>query len=171
MSKYKIDTIIQSATGIAVIIGIILVVYELNQTRRIAFTEMAQEAMRELNLRDTTIFGEDAAITLAKACNSPSELTESEKVILDSVFSTHINFAVRIKLLEDTGGINTIWRRNTQLAVDYIMSFPQGVSWLELGKTFWDAEFERAVEQAIPNYNGLSCQDRIALMDRHSPIL
>lgn len=166
MTKYSIDTVVHTATCLAVIIGIILVVYELNLTRRIAFTEMAQEAMSELNLRDTTLFGEEAAETLAKACYTPIELTDPEKVVLDSVFSTHINFAVRIKLLEDTGGIDTIWRRNTQLAVDYILSFPQGDSWLELGKTFWDLEFETAVERAITNFAGTTCQDRIGLMSQ-----
>lgn len=113
------------ATCAAVIIGIILVVYELGQTRRIAFTEMAQEAMSELNLRETTLFGEEAAATIAKACISPADLSDSEKVVLDSVFSAQINFAVRIKLLEDTGGIDTIWRTNVQQAVDYINAFPK----------------------------------------------
>jgi len=49
----SIESWVQMATCFAVIIGIILVVYELDQTRQIAFTEMAQEAMSELNLRET----------------------------------------------------------------------------------------------------------------------
>ncbi|NKB32134.1 MAG: hypothetical protein GKR91_03455 [Pseudomonadales bacterium] len=159
---------VHMATGIAVIIGIMLVIYELEQTRQIAFTEMAQEAMSELNLRDTTLFGEEAAATIAKACFSPTELTDPEKVVLDSVFSSQINFAIRIKLLEDTGGITTIWRRNVQQAVDYIQGFPQGESWMELGKIMWDDEFNEAATAAMQVPTFMSCSERIALLNTHS---
>ena len=123
--------------------------------------------MSELSLRDVTLMGEEAALTLAKACYSPDQLNESEKVVLDSVFSIHINFAIRVKLLEDTGGIDTIWRRNTQQAVDYIMSFPQGASWMQLGRTFWDQEFNSMATQSMEAFSGQTCQDRIALLDIH----
>ena len=165
MRKLGIEVWIQMATGIAVIIGIALVIYELQLTRQIAFTEMVQEAMSEISLRETTLMGEEASATLAKACYAPESLDESEKVILDSVFSSQINFAVRIKLLEDPGSINTIWRQNTQQATDYVMGFPQGESWMKLGKTLWDEEFNTAVSRSMEAYSGFSCIDRIALLD------
>ena len=64
----KMEAVGQMATGIAVIIGIALVIYELQLTRQIAFTEMVQEAMSEISLRETTLMGEEASATLAKAC-------------------------------------------------------------------------------------------------------
>jgi len=165
MRKLGIEIWVQMATGIAVTVGIALVLYELQLTRQISFTEMAQEAMTEITLRETTIFGENAAATLAKACFSPGELTNAEKVVLDSVFSTQLQFAIRIKLLEDTGGNDTGWRRNTQLAVDYITAYPQGENWMEFGKDFWDQEFSQTVTNAMANRGDVTCQDRIALMD------
>lgn len=167
MKKLRIEVWVQMATGIAVIIGIALLIYELQLVRQIAFTEMAQEAMTEISLRETTIFGENAATTLAKACLSPQELSDTDKVVLDSVFSTQLQFAIRIKLLEDTGDNATPWRRNTQQAVDYITSFPQGESWMEFGKNFWDSEFNQAVVNALAARSDLTCQDRMALMDNH----
>ncbi len=167
MKKLSVESWVQMATGIAVIIGIGLVVYELEQTRQIAFTEMAQEAMSEITVRETTIAGENAAETLAKACFTPSELNEADKFVLDAVFSSQINFALRIKLLEDTGGINTIWRLNLRQAVDYITSFPQGVTWMEASRSIWDAEFNQAALAAITTRSDVSCRDRIALLDAH----
>lgn len=167
MKKLGIEIWVQMATGVAVIVGIALVIYELQQTRQIAFTEMAQEAMTEISLRETTIFGENSAETLAKACLSPADLTNADKMVLDSVFSVQLHFAIRVKLLEDTGGNGTGWRRYTQLAVDYITAYPQGETWMEFGKDFWDQEFNETVTNAMASRGDMTCQDRLALMDIH----
>jgi len=68
-------------------------------------------------------------------------------------------------LLEDTGGINTIWRTNVQQAVDYINGFPQGKEWMVIGRSAWDDEFNEAVTTAALEPAPMTCQQRIALMN------
>ncbi len=166
MKKRTAELLVHLATAAAVILGLGLVIYELQLTRRIAFTEMVQEAMSELVMIETEMLGEEASAVMAKACGSPDALNDAEKLIADSVFMARLQFALRIKLLEDTGQTETPWLESIEQAVAYIAGFPRGERWLAaVGRHIWDLPFNTAVAEAAAAFDGPHCRDRIALQD------
>jgi len=165
MKYLQIEVWIQIATSLAIILGLGLVTYEMRLTRQIAFTDMTQEAMTEMSRRQTAIYGEEAAETLARACLTPHELSNADKVILEAVFTSQLQFAIRIKLLEDTGGINTIWDSQLRGIVNVITGYPQGERWMQLGSQLWDAEFSAVVADELQSPPELTCRERMAFME------
>lgn len=166
MKKRTAELLVHLATAAAVILGLGLVVYELQLTRQIAFTEMVQEAMSEVVMIETEMLGEEASAVMAKACNSPEALSDAEKMIADSVFMARIQFAVRIKLLEDTGQTETPWLESVEQAVVYIAGFPRGERWLAaVGRYAWDLPFNAAVAETAAAFDGPDCRARLALED------
>lgn len=166
MKKRTVELLVHLATATAVILGLGLVIYELQLTRRIAFTEMVQEAMSEVVMIETEMLGEEASAVMAKACGSPGALSDAEKLIADSVFMARLQFALRIKLLEDTGQTETPWLESIEQAVDYIAGFPRGGRWLEaVGRYVWDPSFNTAVAEVTAAFDGPDCRARIALTD------
>jgi len=165
MKYLQIEVWVQIATSVAIILGLGLVIYELRLTRQIAFTEMTQEAMTEMSMRQTAMYGEEAAETLARACLTPDELSNADKVILEAVFTSQMQFALRLKLLEDVGGFNTVWNTQLRGIVNIITGYPQGERWMELGSQLWDAEFSTVVAEELQSPPELTCRERLAFMD------
>lgn len=110
--------------------------------------------MTEMSMRNTAIYGEEAAETLARACLTPDELSNADKVILEAVFTSQLQFAIRIKLLEDAGGFDTGWDTQLRGIVNDITGYPQGERWMELGKQLWDEEFSTVVTDELQSPSG-----------------
>ncbi|HAJ75490.1 MAG TPA: hypothetical protein DCM64_03450 [Gammaproteobacteria bacterium] len=121
--------------------------------------------MTELSMRQPAIYGEEAAETLARACLTPDELSNADKVILEAVFTSQLQFALRLKLLEDVGGFNTVWNIQLRGTVNDITGYPQGERWMELGGQLWDEEFAEVVEDELQSPPEFSCRDRMMLME------
>ena len=73
---------IQLATGVAVLIGLGLVIWELQQTREIAVAQQVDDSMSRYSNQLQAMMGEESARSLAKACDEPDSLTTEDMIIL-----------------------------------------------------------------------------------------
>ena len=78
MDSEKLFSWIQILTGIAVLMGLALVLWELQQARELARAQLASDGWAEVMSTQRAQLGETFATTMSKACNSPSELTDTE---------------------------------------------------------------------------------------------
>ena len=91
MESTKYLNAVQLITSIGLIVGIILVIWELRQAREIAKGEAVVASFAQYSQRVQTMMGENSAAAVAKACDYPDELTTEEMLILDRYYSEVIN--------------------------------------------------------------------------------
>ena len=85
-NSVNIDRLIQIVTAIAVLIGLGLVVWELQQAKSLAFTQVIHGNVDNLTEGHTSVFGEDLSRVLATACFEPAELDHAGAFVLDAYF-------------------------------------------------------------------------------------
>ena len=85
------ELVVQLITAAAVLIGIYFVMVELRQGREISTVEMVHTRLITQIEHDARVYGENLAVTLAKACHSPEDLNNSEVVVLNKYFETQMN--------------------------------------------------------------------------------
>jgi hypothetical protein len=131
MQNESIDRWIQLATAFAVVIGIALVVWELQQTRALTSAQIAHGNMDELSQERTGLYGEELGEILALACYEPWKLTESQAFVLDAYFDNQLLRVVRYWVEVEAAGFSTDWRLLSQRHIEKILGFPRGKTWLE----------------------------------------
>ncbi len=82
---------IQTISGIAVLVGLGLVVSELRQGKEIARVQLVSDSMAEFSQRDQAMMGEDASRALAKACDEPDALTTQDMIVLGYYYTEIVN--------------------------------------------------------------------------------
>jgi hypothetical protein len=130
---------VQAATGISVLIGLVLVVWELQQSRDLASAQVTADVFSSLEQERTGHYGDNFAMSLSKACFEPDQLTKAELFILDAYFSNLSSRVNRLKQEADIAGFSTDWRGISTVYIRKILSFPRGKWWLET-HPFWNDE-------------------------------
>ncbi len=75
----------QVISNIAIIFGLGLVVYELNQSRQFVHGQMMDQIASRQTNRMLVMMGENPQATLAKAALHPADLNERDVVTLDAL--------------------------------------------------------------------------------------
>ena len=78
MNKNSFQDWVQILTGLALLIGLVLVVIEIRQSQTIALMEFTQAGYQEVFAFQRQRMGENPGPTLVKACLQPEQLTEEE---------------------------------------------------------------------------------------------
>jgi len=153
----------QILTGIAVIVGLGLVVWELQITRQASYDMYALITVSDESADISAMYGERAAEVMAKACFEPSSLTNADLFILSKYFENRLNRVFQnlwqSKFLNDQG-----WKQVSPFWLKAILSFPQGELYLrDFIDTQGDFEIEIAqlVKDVIAAGNYPSCRDVI----------
>ena len=84
----KVSEWMQIVIGLGVLVGIALVIWELNQGRDIAVNESISSDFSKGVSQYQSILGEDPAATIEKACRSPDNLDLRDIVILNDYFNS-----------------------------------------------------------------------------------
>ena len=159
MDNLRVVIWIQIATGIAVVLGLVLVAFELQQAREFTQLQLAQESLTVGMSEHTARYGENVGEAIAAACAGSPKLTKANAVALDSVFSYQMWWIARQKqrLDRELGGNNS-WEDEAVRRMEYIAGFPQGLGWL---KTFRsrDHEIRSFVKETQANINPKSCTE------------
>lgn len=71
-----------AVSALAIVIGLVLVLLELRQSRDVAEAQLAAEFASTILSFDLASMGEDAAAVQAKACHQPTELTPADRETL-----------------------------------------------------------------------------------------
>lgn len=153
----------QILTGIAVIAGLGLVIWELQLTRRVSYDMYALISTSDESADSSAMYGEQVAEVVAKACFEPSALSNAELFILDRYFSNRIARVFQMlwqsNFLEDP---TWNWRQTASIWVKTILSYPQGESYLRGSLDVADTpELEILVQDVIAAGNYPSCRDVI----------
>ncbi len=89
--KAKLVDWIQIITGFAIVLGLILVIWELNQGRQIAVAQQVESGFDHFANQLLTQMGEDPAGSIAKACDEPDSLTTRDMIVLSAYHTAIVN--------------------------------------------------------------------------------
>jgi len=153
MRTQKTDTWIQLVTAIAVIAGLALVIWELQQTRDLAFTQLAHGNMDAMSQDRSAVYGEELGEVLATACFSPEELASPQAFALNAYFQNQMTRIARVRLENEQAGMPTPWRSLSRGPLHEILSFPQGRVWVQhhpfLSEGFYDPDISNFVNEEL----------------------
>ena len=82
---------VKHLSTIAILFGIALVLYELNQNQELALSQAQLEDYFAFQAFQTAIMGENIAAVLVKARSDPSQLTDEDRVVLGAYLTSIIS--------------------------------------------------------------------------------
>jgi hypothetical protein len=77
----------QIISNVAIIVGLGLVIYELNQSKQLAYASMVDQRTARMSARYLAMMGEDPRATLTRAALYPSELVEEDAATLEALYT------------------------------------------------------------------------------------
>jgi len=92
---------VQIATGLAVVAGLILVVYELRLSREIAQAQLMDNTYLSILDDARQRLGENFSDIEAKACLTPELLTDGEMAAMNNFYSSYLNRTSRLVRLSE----------------------------------------------------------------------
>ena len=156
MDSKRLNNWIQSTTGLAVVIGLGLVIFELQQNREAIASQLSSEGLHIVSQLNNTVLGEQPAAALAKACENPNELTTAELVVLDHYNSDLLLRTERVRTLGRRGSFYDAqqWRENFG---QWNMMFETAV-----GRAYWksfpqDEELRHVGDEILANWDRPLC--------------
>ena len=130
MRKQTLSSLIQITTGLAVVAGLALVIWELRQSREVAIAQLTSDGYGIGMQRTVAALGENPANALAKACENPEQIASDELVILDAHFQALVHEIMRAYRIEQRSGLyEGTWRQIAQGGFRDIFSTSVGRGW------------------------------------------
>lgn len=148
-SKISVGDKIQIVGLIAIVVSLLLVLYEMQQSREIAGAELMAQQFDAIADRYLAVMGDDSAKTIVKACHEPAILTPGDAVVLDAYLNAQFLTIRRIWQLSDFGDILTTKedaRSWTRGVFGYILAFPQSASWWSRMRAIYQPVFPEVIE-------------------------
>ena len=120
----------QIVSNVAIIFGLGLVVYELNQSKQIASSEFTRENMaRETSIK-LAIMGEDPRDALAKAALHPADLNERDAVALNAYYESIVLGWYNLQFSSQNAGFDIPWQEGVAFSVRREFSSEPARRWL-----------------------------------------
>jgi hypothetical protein len=138
----KLSLLVQLATGIAVLFGLALVVWELQQTRQIAEAQRVNDGYTLLINDVRSMLGESFGEVYAKGCIEPSKLTDGEILQMREYYDANLFLIRRMRDIDVTEAFTLDWE---EYAPGYIRH------WLDskVGRLHYEDRLRRGLDPKI----------------------
>ena len=161
MNKMNFGDRLAVFANLGVILGILLLVYELNQTRDFARTEFIAGNLRAFQEIEREMINPDVAAVWAKAAVDPGSLSNSEIRVMDAYLISMYNFWDQQLALEQAGFlVPGQAQRELNVDVSYFFGSTFARAWWEELKSSHkdenreiDARIDKALEGTDPLAN------------------
>ena len=139
---------LQLLTNIAVVVGLVLLIYELNQSRNLTRAQVVDTVYGAAITRNLALVGETPHETIAKSVFRPEDITESDTVVLTQFYTALLISWLRNQ--DETGagyfGIGYVQVIATEA---YFINTVPGRKWWNAVKGLQDPEIVKAVDTAL----------------------
>ena len=136
LNDTQLNTLMHLATTLAVVVGVVFVLWELAQNRELVRLEMFSEGTIANRATTVSFAGENPSVILAKACEGTEELSTEDYIVLNFIFNETMESINRMRLLENGLYPVDAWQPNLlQSRFSFIFSMPAGRAWWEARET------------------------------------
>lgn len=157
MNTEQLNSWLQTGTGIAILIGLVLVIWELQQNREAAQSQLTTEGWHMVNQTSNAMLGESPAKVLAKSCDAPETLTTEDLIVLDQYFSEVLNHRViRLVSLTKRGSFvsDEYWRSDLG-QWHAIFQYPVGRAWWS--SKHWKPDIQKFGDEVLSDWKPKPC--------------
>ena len=148
----KLIDLIQLITGIAVLIGLGLVVWELQQTRTLTRAQLTSDHWSEVLQNSRALLGENPAPILAKSCDSPESLSAAERAVTLAALDIRYFMAQRSRTIEEIADLGAPWELVARSNLRALLSNPIGLYDYETFRDErWSNEYEPIIQELLAN--------------------
>ncbi len=139
---------VQLLTNIAVVIGLLLLIYELNQSRELTRAQMVDGAYDAAIFRNLALIGESPEGAIARSLFHPEDVTEADAIVL-----SHFYTALLISWLRnrDERGLGYFDREFEEVIASeaYFLNSIPGRRWWASVRDLQEPELAAAVDKAL----------------------
>ena len=114
MKSSNIERWVHALTLFALLAGVIVVIFELRLNREAIEANRINSGYGRYSTLNMTLMGESPAEVLAKACESPNELTTAEFFILDAYFFELMTLVRAERVISIVHGTGDRWKEVSQ---------------------------------------------------------
>lgn len=164
MKLSQFNFIAQILTLVSVLAGLALVIYELQETRRLVQIQVTAETLSEMSQERSARYGERLAEARALACTNPSQLSLADRYRMADFFHNQMNRAAGFKLANDIADFGNDWKYQARSAANVIRSYPGGEDFLKRA-TAWDPEFKGFIDELIATEPPFNCKGLTVIFD------
>jgi hypothetical protein len=146
----RIIDIVQVLTGLAVLVGIVLVVLELRQTRAISIAQLTSDGYGQAMQLAMANLGEAPHETHAIACTQPEKLTDGDYQVLNSYYLVLLQQATRAYIISiRTGFYSETWKGIAEGSISDILETVPGRIWWRKFKSELPPAFQEIGSQIL----------------------
>ena len=158
MTSQEIADWVQIATGIALLAGLGLVIWELQQSRELHRTGLFSDAFSLYAQQRVPIMGENPSEVLARACTKPDQLTDSDLEVLTIHYTEVYSRILRIKLFGTFSDLYEpeSWRAFLPMLEEVFRTIP-GQVWWTTNKQVYDTGIRTAGDQYLQKFGPPNC--------------
>jgi hypothetical protein len=159
MNRQDVADWFQIVASFGVLIGLIFVGLELQQTRSLAQATLLSETYSDQLEINRVLLGENPMPVLSKVC-SGEDLTQTEDMIAKTFYGLHYLITERWITLGREAGFDAAWR-DTSVGVQltYILGTEHGQEYFEAVKATWPPEIAAIGEQLIRSESVPPCSE------------
>lgn len=121
----------QIISNTAIIIGLLIVIYEVNQSRTLAQSQLIDSWWSKVNDRELAVLGENPGSALVKAALSPDDLSSEDAAVLDVYYRSVVGGWLDLIRTSDVTGIDRNWHANVQWQARESFTTEPGRRWLK----------------------------------------
>ncbi len=160
----------QLITNVAILFGLGLVVYELNQSKQLASAQFIIDNIARQTSIELAMMSEDPREALAKAALHPADLNERDVVALDAYYHSIVMGWVANRLYPQRAGVDLPWRAIVAESARRNLSTEPARRWLRAwaadqeGDLFGGMELAEIAEKAVQDDSGNHYRSRYELL-------
>ena len=143
---------IQIISSIAIVVGLVIVVFELNQNSIHQRAQLTHDDYVNLHTHMYTLMGENPAAVIAKARTSPQELSEEERIVVDAHLFSQYLFLESYEYIEQMGVFADDWKDVVPVVIKKYFDYPYARSWWQRESTAgrkWTSELQELFNEAL----------------------
>ena len=139
---------VQLLTNVAVVIGLLLLIYELNQSRDLTRAQIVDGAYDAAVFRNLAILGESPEEAIARSLFHPEDVTEADAIVLSHFYTALLVSWLRNR---DERGLGYFERGFEEVIASeaYFLNTIPGRKWWASVRDFQEPELAAAVDKAL----------------------
>ncbi len=143
---------LQITSNLAIIVGLVIVIYELNQTQLHVRSQLLMDDFVSRQTLENTIMGDNSAAAIAKARSDPEQLTAEERIIVEAHLASVFIRLESYEYIADVGVFTDTWRDVIPIVANEVFDYPYARSWwarYRTRETWWNLELTRLMDESL----------------------
>jgi hypothetical protein len=142
--------------NVGILLGLILVILEINQNSQIARASLINEGNNGANQIWSTLMSGSANESIARAVECPAQMSYADYMVFDTyLFASFNNIYRDYQLSQEDLYTEEEWRTSVEAYAHWYLGNPIGaVWWRKVGRTFFADEFVDHVDATMANVAG-----------------